>query len=142
MFKIVSGIVLAVSLLACGPEPEPEVLKFKCICTGEAGFVDGFVSLASVTYTFADDSVMATCFVEDAISQSSSTFLYFKNEPRAKTGSCLNTYDVDSGSVGGFLFTVNTPGCFGGSAQYVDKGSSNNGRTFPLTCAATTPPGN
>lgn len=143
MKSLLGVVVLSLSLFACGglegpPGPagpkgsDGAGIKSIYTCNGTRTFGSQTLFFNSARYDFADESVMTTCIVNDALTSYSNTFLYRDYNPGASTGSCLVVYDLDTPSEGVFKFGISKTGS--GTVGYEDNGSNFNAAGVQMTC--------
>lgn len=87
-------------------------------------------------YTFADGSVMTSCDLFDRYASYSGTALYKRGSNGATHGTCIVSYELDSGTgTGGFWTVEHTAGAQTDVfARYTDSGSQYNNRLLGLRC--------
>lgn len=101
-------------------------------CSGQATIGTGTFLLRHESYRFADGSVLATCEVGGANLTIKGVNMWATGTTGATVGGCLVGVDVDTASYG--FFSMELASNAASTATYRDQSSTNNGRTFPLTC--------
>lgn len=86
-------------------------------------------SFAYKSATFSTGDVWATCSISDSLSEYSASVLYKASQNGAEDGSCLLTYDLDTGTSGFWEFTSSPSK----QAVYSDSGSANDGTTVSFS---------
>lgn len=161
MKNLLLSILVAVSVMACGPGPEGPPgpvgpkgedgapgrpgadgedgagLVSHCSCTGPMLLPSGTTIRASHDiYRFVDNSVFASCEVYNASGVAGSVAFYRDNQVGAAYGSCAFTQDLDTPSYGFLTFETNGPSCNTSTLTYRDTGSPSNNRNWQLTCTS------
>lgn len=102
-------------------------------CEGVRTLVGNFSVLPRHTvYRFADGSVLATCSIDDTVSEYGATQMYKASQAGSQTGGCFVTYDVGTTRSAGFWqFSL---GGATSTAAYTDNGDLANGTRLSLPC--------
>lgn len=140
-------LLLAVVLSACiegpegppgpvgpqGPAGNPGSGLVSSLHCGGTVYVSAAYNLGHDIYTFADGSVLATCYVWGSGFAVSGTNMWKAGTHGAEVGGCIVEADVDSGTYG--FWTFDRTSTVSSLASIHDQGYPTDGRAFVITCA-------